>query len=54
MRHGLTMGELTHWFICVLDLEVDCRVIPMQGWEPDVGTRLRLAARGTHLDQSEP
>lgn len=34
MRHGLTMGELTHWFICVLDLEVDCRVIPMEGWEP--------------------
>jgi uncharacterized protein YbbC (DUF1343 family) len=35
MRHGLTMGELAHWFICVLGLEVDCRVITMEGWEPE-------------------
>jgi uncharacterized protein YbbC (DUF1343 family) len=35
MRHGMTMGELAHWFIGTLKLDVDCRVITMQGWQPD-------------------
>jgi uncharacterized protein YbbC (DUF1343 family) len=35
MRHGLTMGELARWFIATLRLEVDCRVVPMQGWRPE-------------------
>ncbi|MDP3637833.1 MAG: DUF1343 domain-containing protein [Azonexus sp.] len=35
MRHGLTMGELAHWFIATLKLDVDCHVITMQGWQPD-------------------
>ncbi|UCV28042.1 exo-beta-N-acetylmuramidase NamZ family protein [Ferribacterium limneticum] len=35
MRHGLTMGELGHWFIATLKLDVDYRVITMQGWQPD-------------------
>jgi uncharacterized protein YbbC (DUF1343 family) len=35
MRHGLTMGELGHWFIAELKLDVDYRVIEMQGWQPD-------------------
>ena len=35
MRHGLTMGELAHWFIDILKLDVDCQVITMQGWQPD-------------------
>jgi uncharacterized protein YbbC (DUF1343 family) len=35
MRHGLTMGELAHWFIKTLALDVDCRVITMQGWQPE-------------------
>jgi uncharacterized protein YbbC (DUF1343 family) len=35
MRHGLTMGELAHWFIATLKLDVDCQVITMQGWQPD-------------------
>jgi uncharacterized protein YbbC (DUF1343 family) len=35
MRHGLTMGELGHWFIATLKLDVDYRVIAMQGWQPD-------------------
>lgn len=35
MRHGLTMGELAHWFIARLNLDVDCQVITMQGWQPD-------------------
>ena len=35
MRHGLTMGELGRWFIAQLQLDVDYRVIEMQGWQPD-------------------
>jgi uncharacterized protein YbbC (DUF1343 family) len=35
MRHGLTLGELGHWFIRELKLDVDYRVIEMQGWQPD-------------------
>jgi uncharacterized protein YbbC (DUF1343 family) len=35
MRHGLTMGELGHWFIATLQLDVDYHVITMQGWQPD-------------------
>jgi uncharacterized protein YbbC (DUF1343 family) len=34
MRHGLTMGELAHWFVSTLRLDVDCQVIPMDPWEP--------------------
>jgi uncharacterized protein YbbC (DUF1343 family) len=34
MRHGLTLGELARWFVRTLSLEVDCRVIAMQGWSP--------------------
>ena len=35
MRHGLTLGELGHWFIKTFDLDVKYRVIDMEGWEPD-------------------
>ncbi|WP_242146634.1 exo-beta-N-acetylmuramidase NamZ domain-containing protein [Sphingomonas sp. BAUL-RG-20F-R05-02] len=35
MRHGLTMGELGGWFIKTLGLDVDYRVIAMDGWAPD-------------------
>src|SRR5215813_6806751 len=35
MRHGLTMGELAHWFVATLDIDVDYDVIAMEGWEPD-------------------
>jgi uncharacterized protein YbbC (DUF1343 family) len=35
MRHGLTMGELARWFVAELALDVDCRVVTMEGWEPD-------------------
>jgi uncharacterized protein YbbC (DUF1343 family) len=35
MRHGLTIGELARWFVATLELEVDCRVVEMQGWDPD-------------------
>ena len=35
MRHGLTMGELARWFIARFRIDVDCRVIAMEGWQPD-------------------
>ena len=34
MRHGLTMGELGHWFIAHFGLDVDYRVIEMQDYDP--------------------
>lgn len=37
MRHGLTMGELARWFVASLGLDVDCRVVEMEGWEPAQG-----------------
>ena len=35
MRHGLTLGEMGHWFIAHFGLDVSYRVIEMQGWKPD-------------------
>ena len=35
MRHGLTMGEMGHWFIEHFGLDVDYRVVAMEGWEPE-------------------
>jgi uncharacterized protein YbbC (DUF1343 family) len=37
MRHGLTLGELGAWFVTTLKLDVDYRVIGMEGWRPDEG-----------------
>jgi len=34
MRHGLTLGELGHWFVRTLKLEIDYRVIEMRNWQP--------------------
>jgi uncharacterized protein YbbC (DUF1343 family) len=38
MRHGLTLGELGSWFIDHFKLDVDYRVIEMEGWQPDEGS----------------
>jgi uncharacterized protein YbbC (DUF1343 family) len=35
MRHGLTLGELGRWFVDHFQLDVDYRVIEMEGWQPD-------------------
>jgi len=35
MRHGLTLGELAHWFVQCGDLKLDLQVIGMQGWRPE-------------------
>ncbi len=34
MRHGLTLGELGRWFVGHFSLDVDYRVIAMEGWNP--------------------
>jgi uncharacterized protein YbbC (DUF1343 family) len=34
MRHGLTMGELASWFITTMGLDLDHRIVEMQGWQP--------------------
>jgi uncharacterized protein YbbC (DUF1343 family) len=35
MRHGLTLGELGRWFVETMKIDVDYRVIEMEGYEPD-------------------
>ncbi|MEA3000152.1 MAG: hypothetical protein QOK17_1985 [Sphingomonadales bacterium] len=35
MRHGLTLGELGAWFVDHFKLDVDYRVIEMEGYDPD-------------------
>lgn len=35
MRHGLTMGEMGHWFIDHFGLDVAYDVVKMEGWNPD-------------------
>jgi uncharacterized protein YbbC (DUF1343 family) len=35
MRHGLTLGELGQYFVDHYKIEVDYRVIAMEGYEPD-------------------
>ncbi len=37
MRHGLTLGEMGHWFVQHFKLDVDYRVIAMEGWQPEAG-----------------
>lgn len=37
MRHGLTMGELGRWFVDHFKLDVDYRVVAMEGWRPEEG-----------------
>ena len=35
MRHGLTLGELGRWFVDHFKLDVEYRVIEMEGWRPE-------------------
>ncbi len=37
MRHGLTLGELGRWFVDVLELDLEYRVVTMEGWSPSSG-----------------
>jgi uncharacterized protein YbbC (DUF1343 family) len=34
MRHGLTFGELARWLVAAKRLDLECEVIPMQGYDP--------------------
>src|SRR5215813_7726675 len=34
MRHGLTLGELGLWFIAALKLDLEYRIIGLEGWKP--------------------
>jgi uncharacterized protein YbbC (DUF1343 family) len=34
MRHGLTLGEIAQWFVRTLRVNVECRVVVMEGWDP--------------------
>ncbi len=36
MRHGLSLGELARCYVAHFKLDVDLRVIAMEGWTPDV------------------
>ncbi len=37
MRHGMTLGELGHWFVAHYKLDVEYRVIDMHYWLPEAG-----------------
>jgi len=37
MRHGMTLGEMGAWFIDHFKLDVDYRVVEMEGWAPESG-----------------
>ena len=37
MRHGLTLGEIGHWFVRQFDLNVDYQVVEMHYWLPEAG-----------------
>jgi len=34
MRHGLTMGEMGHWFVEHFGIDVEYKVVAMEGWRP--------------------
>jgi uncharacterized protein YbbC (DUF1343 family) len=35
MRHGLTLGEMARCFMAMLDLDLECEVVKMAGWQPE-------------------
>ena len=37
MRHGLTLGELGLWFVETMKLDVDYRLVEMEGYDPEAG-----------------
>ena len=53
MRHGLTLGELGRWFVETMKLDVDYRVIEMEGYEPDAAPGFGWPPRAD-LDQPQP
>ena len=54
MRHGLTLGELGHWFVEHFKLDVDYRVIEMEGWRPDAAPGFGWPLGERDLGQPQP
>ena len=52
MRHGLTMGELGHWFVDLLKLDVDYQVVAMEGWQPDAAPGFGWPTERTWINPS--
>ena len=52
MRHGLTLGELGRWFVDHFKLDVDYRVIEMEGWTPGRGAWFWLADERVWINPS--
>jgi uncharacterized protein YbbC (DUF1343 family) len=52
MRHGLTLGELGHWFIDHFKLDVDYRVIAMEGYDAAAGPSFGWPARRVWVNPS--
>ena len=53
MRHGLTLGELGSWFVRMLKLDVDYRVIEMDGCSSMPRRDSAWPLERAHLDQSQ-
>ncbi len=54
MRHGLTLGEMGHWFIRHFNLNVDYRVIEMDGWHPDAAPGFGWPEKRIWINPSPP
>ena len=52
MRHGLTLGEMGRWFVDHFKLDVDYRVIEMEGWCPDAAPGFGWAADRVWINPS--
>jgi len=52
MRHGMTLGELGRWFIQTLRLDLEYRVITMEGWAPDAAPGFGWPAGRTWVNPS--
>ncbi len=37
MRHGMTLGEIGRWYLAEKGLDLDFRVVPMEGYDPEKG-----------------
>lgn len=51
MRHGLTLGEMGHWFIRHFALDVEYHVITMHDWLPEAGPRRHMGGFGWPEDR---
>lgn len=52
MRHGMTLGELGHWFIATLGLTLEYRVVKMAGWAADAAPGYGWPAGRTWVNPS--